>query len=127
MARASIMPVLAGGKQLQAFGEEVAHIAPELVDLCGKSDHLQLAALAQEANFFVSDCAEEVHLAVSTGCAGVLIRKADKKGHTPSGRHVMTLTADRNLGEVAPDFVWQCLDNMGLLSEKSDIDYASAS
>ena len=115
MARASIMPVLIGSKEMHAFGDEVAHYAPEIVDLSGKTDHLQFAALAQEACFFVSDEADEVHLAVSTGCAGVLIKKTGREATSPEGRHVVTLTVDADPGEASPDFVWRTLDNMGLI------------
>lgn len=120
MARASIMPVLIGGKDMHSFGDEVAHFAPEVVDLAGKTDHLQFAALAQEACFFVSDYAEEVHLAVSTGCSGVLIKKAGQELSSPQGRHLVTLTVENSLEEANPDFVWRTLDNMGLIP---DFDY----
>lgn len=117
MRRSHLMPVMAGGRELHAFGDEIAHEAPEIVDLTGKTDHLQLAALAQEATFFVSDDAEEMHLAVSVGCSGVIIRKAAEKASAPTGRHVVMLTAKENLGEAAPDFVWRTLQNMGLIGD----------
>ena len=126
MARASIMPVLVGGKDVHSFGDEVAHFAPEVVDLTGKTDHLQFAALAQEACFFVSDSADEVHLAVSTGCSGVLIKKAGQEASSPQGRHVVTLTARESLGEVNPDFIWRTLDNMGLIPDFDYSQHASA-
>ena len=115
MAQARIMPVMAGGKELHAFGDEIAYATPEIVDLTGKCDHLQLTALAQEALFFVSDGAEEVHLALSVGCAGVLIKKAAEQALAPKGRHVVTLTANDQLGDAGADFVWRTLDNMGLM------------
>ncbi len=111
----SIMPVVVGGKEIHSFGDAVAHHAPEILDLSGKTDHLQLAALSQEASFFVSDCADEVHLALSAGCAGVLIKKAGEEATSPTGRHVVTLTVEEGLGEASPEFVWRTLDNMGLL------------
>jgi ADP-heptose:LPS heptosyltransferase len=117
MTKRHIMPVLAGGKELHAFGDEIAHLAPEIVDLSGKTDHLQLAALAQEGAFFVSDGAEEMHLAVSVGCRGVVIRKGSAQGAAPAGRNVVTLTAKNDLGEAAPDFVWRTLENMGLIPD----------
>lgn len=118
MAQAQIMPVMAGGKELHAFGDEISHLAPEIVDLAGKTDHLQLAALAQEAAFFVSDDAEELHLAVSVGCAGVIIRNAAEANTAPTGRHVVTLTAAAELGEAQAAFVWRTLDNMGLIPDQ---------
>lgn len=115
MAQARLMPVMAGGKDLHAFGDEIAHHAPEIVDLCGKTDHLQLTALAQEAAFFVADCSEELQLALSVGCAGVILRKAAEAPSAPMGRHVVTLTSPADLGEASPEFVWRTLRNMGLV------------
>lgn len=115
MARTGFMPVLAGPKDLHHFGDEIAHHAPQLVDLTGKTDHLQLAALAQEAAFFVSDDAAEMHLAVSVGCQGVLTANAKRPPLAPAGRHVVTLTATDDMGAIEPDFVWRTLSNMGLI------------
>ena len=115
MATSGFMPVLAGSKELHHFGDEIADEAPQLVDLTGKTDHLQLAALAHEASFFVSDDAEEVHLAVSVGCEGVLIASAKAPTPSPDGRHVVTLTSGGPLGEVQAPFVWRTLSNMGLI------------
>jgi ADP-heptose:LPS heptosyltransferase len=113
------MPVLIGAKELHAFADEVAHAAPEIVDLTGKTDHLQLVALAQGAAFFVSDASEEVHLAVSVGCAGVMIRKLGEEHLTPKGRNVITLTTRSTMAEAGADFVWRALDNMGLIPRGS--------
>ncbi|HXI86702.1 MAG TPA: glycosyltransferase family 9 protein [Parvularculaceae bacterium] len=118
MAREHVMPVMAGAKELHAFGDEISHIAPEVVDLCGKTDHLQLAALAQEAAFFVSDAAEEMYLAVSVGCAGVIIRKTSDAAGAPTGRHVVTLTANVDLGDAKAEYVWKTLSSMGLIPDK---------
>ena len=115
MSQARMMPVLAGGKDMHGIGDEISNDAPEIVDLTGKTDHLQLTALAQEARFFVSDGAEEMHLALSVGCAGVILRKAAEQGASPSGRHIVTLTAREQLGEATADFVWRTLLNMGLV------------
>lgn len=116
MARANIMPVLAGGKDIHGFGDEIAHEAPEVVDLTGKTDHLQLVALAQDAAFFVTDLAEEVHLALSVGCKGVLIRKTNNAA-APDGRNVVVLTSAADLGAAKAEQVWQTLKNMGLLPD----------
>ncbi|GJL90547.1 glycosyltransferase family 9 protein [Hyphococcus sp.] len=120
MSQAGIMPVLAGSKSLHHFGDEIAHEAPQLVDLTGKTDHLQLAALAQEAAFFVSDCAEELQLALSVGCEGVVICSA-KQPFSAEGRHIVTMTAPQDksgagLADVDPAFVWRTLNNMGLIN-----------
>lgn len=116
MAQEGFMPVLVGPKELHEFGDDVADGAPQLVDLTGKTDHLQLAALANEAAFFVSDDAEEVHLAVSVGCEGVLISRGKHPAAAPDGRHVVTLTSGEGDGAVDPVFVWRTLSNMGLIN-----------
>jgi ADP-heptose:LPS heptosyltransferase len=118
MGEARMMPVLAGGKDLHGIGDEISNDAPEIVDLTGKTDHLQLSALAQEASFFVSDSAEEMHLALSVGCAGVILRKAAEQGG-PTGRHIVTLTAREQLGEASAEFVWRTLLNMGLVPSRA--------
>ena len=119
VARIGVMPVLLGGKELHGFGDEVCEHAPEVVDLTGKTDHLQLAALAREACFFVSDAAEEVQLVVSVGCAGVLIKRAAEAAHAPEGRNVMTLTVRQSMDEAEPEHVWRALNNMGLIPGES--------
>lgn len=119
ISQARMMPVLAGGKDLHGIGDEVSNEAPEIVDLTGKTDHLQLSALAQEAAFFVSDSAEEMHLALSVGCAGVVLRKAAESAGLPTGRHIVTLTAKEQLGEASADFVWRTLLNMGLIPSQN--------
>lgn len=126
IAREGIMPVLVGGKELHNFGDEVAHSAPEIVDLSGKTDHLQLAALAQQASFFVSDDAEEVHLALSSGCSGILIKKSKEQDASPEGRDLVTLTVDNDLGEVRAEFIWRTLDNMCLLPAVQSPQQAAA-
>lgn len=125
MARAGFMPVLAGPKELHNFGDEIAHEAPQLVDLTGKTDHLQLAALAQEAAFFVGDDAEEMHLAVSVGCEGVLIATGKNPPSAPEGRHVVTLTSNGENGFVDPMFAWRTLSNMGLILPDNDAPIAA--
>ncbi|MBI1391909.1 MAG: hypothetical protein GC152_04120 [Alphaproteobacteria bacterium] len=112
---AGVMPVLVGGKELHNFGDLVCEAAPSIVDLTGKTDHLQLAALAKDAAFFVSDCADEMNLAVAVGGAGVLIKRQGEEALAPTGRNVMTVTVKRNMSEAAAPYVWQYLNNMGLI------------
>ncbi|MGF1544016.1 MAG: glycosyltransferase family 9 protein [Parvularculaceae bacterium] len=120
MARGGVMPVIVGSRDIHGFADKIAEVAPEVVDLTGKADHLQLASLAREATFFVSDSAEEVELAVSVGCAGVLIKRLGEEDASPVGRHLMTLTVRHSMEEATPDFVWRSLRNMGLIPEEAD-------
>lgn len=126
MANEGFMPVLAGSKEMHVFGDEIADRAPQLVDLTGKTDHLQLAALAHEASFFVTDHAEEISLALSVGCEGVVIARNASADASPDGRHVVTLTASQGLDTVEPVFVWRTLSNMGLRGEREAVPQAVA-
>ena len=120
MAQTGYMPVLAGPKELHGFGDMIAHDAPQVVDLAGKTDHLQLAALAREAAFFVSDDAEEMQLAVSVGCQGVMIAENKNSVAAPTGRHVVTLRFNQDPDTIEPEFIWRALTNMGLTVPSPD-------
>lgn len=119
MAHTGFMPVLAGAKELHGFADTVAHDAPQLVDLTGKTDHLQLAALARDAAFFVTDDAEEMQLAVSVNCQGVMVLDQKSDVTPPEGRHVVTLRFDQDPASVKPDFIWRTLTNMGLTTHSA--------
>ncbi len=114
MANHGIIPVLIGDHELQDFGDDISLHAPSLVDLTGKSDHLQLAALAGNANFFVSDHADEMYMALSMGCNGVILSGYDDPEIHRSGCHVVRIDVDGDPSMVAADQVWKTVQNMGL-------------
>ncbi|MEL6789662.1 MAG: hypothetical protein AAFO78_03715 [Pseudomonadota bacterium] len=115
MSGAGIIPVLIGDTSLNDFGDDIAAEAPDLVDLTGKSDHLQLASLARNASFFVSDLADEMYLALSVGCDGVLVSPYEDQDLPISGRHVVRIApAPGRAGDVDPHQIWQTVRNMGL-------------
>jgi ADP-heptose:LPS heptosyltransferase len=126
MTARRITPVLCGGRDLHAFGDEVAAEEPQIVDLTGKTDHLQLTSLAKEAAFFVGDEAEEMLLAASVGCQGVHIRKASDPSPPIEGRHVVALTTKADMAEASADFVWRTLNNMGLIVDGKGAPRAAA-
>ncbi|MEM9170158.1 MAG: glycosyltransferase family 9 protein [Pseudomonadota bacterium] len=113
MGRAGMTPVVVGARDIHEAADDICHEAPEAVDLVGKCDHLQLVALAHEAAFFVSDDAEEIHLALSAGCPGVLIKRSPDAS-PPQGRNVVVLTVAANGDEPDARFVWRTLENMQL-------------
>ena len=119
MAAQNITPVMIGDAQLNSFGDDISDLAPDLVDLSGKSDHLQLAALAQQANFFITDHADEFYLALSMGCDGVLISPERDPMVATSGRHVVQIAARGSAPELDPKQIWQTVRNMGVLPEVS--------
>ncbi len=72
----------------------------------------------------VSDCAEELQLALSVGCEGVVIAPAGQP-FSAEGRHIVSLTAPAGSGKdglaaVEPVYVWRTLMNMGLVHGDQD-------
>ncbi|MEM9706368.1 MAG: glycosyltransferase family 9 protein [Pseudomonadota bacterium] len=116
MSQNNVMPILVGGRSLHSFGDEIAHNAPEIVDLTGKTDHLQLAALARDACFFVTDGADEADLAVTVGCRGVFLAGEKTPPTRLDPQSIVVLTAPVTT-EIRAEFVWRTLNNMGLLTD----------
>ncbi len=106
-------PVLIGDHDLHDFGDDISAIAPDLVDLSGKSDHLQLAALSANARFFVSDQADELYMALSMGCDGVIISAYDDPEVHRFGRHIVRIDTSMT-HDVSAQQVWRTIVNMGL-------------
>jgi len=123
MGRHGVTPVLIGGHDLQDFGDDISSLAPDLVDLSGKSDHLQLAALAEKASFFVSDHADEMYMALSMGCHGVLLSGFDDPEIHRSGCHVVRIDVTDGPSIVSADQVWQTVRNMGLVTPLDHAPY----
>ncbi len=119
MARGGVTPVLIGDHDLHDFGDDVSALAPDLVDLSGKSDHLQLAALAANASFFISDHADEMYMALSMGCHGVLISGVDDPEIHRSGCHVVRIDTHGSASDLDAGQVWQTVVNMGLTPKGS--------
>jgi len=120
LARGRITPVLIGGHDLNDFGDDISMHAPDVVDLTGKSDHLQLVSLARTAHFFISDHADEMLVALSVGLDGVLISDRDDKPLRDFCCHVVRLAANGADGAVKAGQVWQTVRNMGLADAGTD-------
>ena len=115
--QAGITPVLIGPKEIHSIGDEICERVPEVVDLIGKTDYLQVIALAHEAGFFVSDMADEADLCIAVGASGVLIHSENDANAPDLKGDVMRITAkDAKIDEVDARYVWQYLNNMGLIS-----------
>jgi lipopolysaccharide heptosyltransferase II len=121
-----VTPVLIGSSDMKAFGHEVSQLmvqigprggARALVDLTDKTDLAQLAALAKDAKFFVSGITEELQLAVSVGCPGVVIvhPEAEQEAEGLFGRQIVRFTAE-DMATLAPETVVSMLSSMGLLA-----------
>jgi len=124
MVENHITPVLIGDHSLHDFGDDISMLAPELVDLSGKSDHLQLAALARHANFFISDHADELYLALSMGCDGVLISPDPEiLAASQSSSHIVHIRAHGSSSQLSHEQIWQTVRNMGVLNVADQPDH----
>ncbi|MEM6851045.1 MAG: glycosyltransferase family 9 protein [Pseudomonadota bacterium] len=111
-----ITPVLVGGVEKQAIGDHVARRSASAVNLVGKTDLLQLAALADGAVCFIGDETAPSRLIASIGCPGLmLIANGGASAHPPRGRAIVTVTANA-LEEIRVEDVMQTLRNAGHLS-----------
>jgi ADP-heptose:LPS heptosyltransferase len=68
-----LTPVLLGARAEQGVLKLIAHDAPGCVNLCAKTDFLDLAALAQGAQVAVGNDTGPMHLIAAAGCASVVL------------------------------------------------------
>ena len=126
VAAAGVVPVVIGHESLTPFAHEIGHAlartarpgtANALVDLTGKADLAQVAMLAKRAGFFVSNVAEELHLAVAVGCPGLVLLHPAEAAQADAlfGREVVKLTAD-DMSRLDPAMAVSMLSSMGLLA-----------
>jgi ADP-heptose:LPS heptosyltransferase len=134
VAQAGVVPVLLGHETLTPFAHQVGHAmarlrlpANALVDLTGKADLAQIAMLAKRASFFVSNTAEELHLAASVGCPGVVILHPADAAAVESlfGRRIVKLVAER-IEALDPLLAADMLRSMGLIGEARAVRAAFA-
>ncbi len=77
MLAEGITPVLLGTRAEQGVLKLIAHEAPGCVDLCAKTDFLDLATLAQGAQVAVGNDTGPMHLIAAAGCAAVVLYSHD--------------------------------------------------
>ena len=134
VAGAGIKPVVIGDQSLTPFAHEVGHLmahraqatgqgagtANALVDLTGKADLAQIAMLAKQASFFVANAAEELHLATSVGCPGLVLLHPSEAAQADAlfGREVVKMTAE-DMTTLDPKMAVTMLHSMGLLGAEA--------
>jgi ADP-heptose:LPS heptosyltransferase len=77
MLAEGLTPVLLGTRAEQGELHLIAHDAPGCVNLCAKTDFLDLAALAQDAQVAVGNDTGPMHLIAAAGCASVVLYSHD--------------------------------------------------
>ncbi|MCR4377518.1 MAG: glycosyltransferase family 9 protein [Rhodospirillales bacterium] len=77
MLAEGLTPVLLGTRAEQGELHLIAHDAPGCVNLCAKTDFLDLAVLAQNAQVAVGNDTGPMHLIAAAGCASVVLYSHD--------------------------------------------------
>lgn len=77
MLAEGLTPVLLGARAEQGVLQLIAHEAPGCVNLCAKTDFLDLAVLAQDAQVAVGNDTGPMHLIAAAGCASVVLYSHD--------------------------------------------------
>ena len=114
-----VTPVLVGGRDKQPLGEEIAHRAPGAINLAGKTDYLQLAALAAASNGFVADDTGISFLLGASGSTGVMILGPRSEAHlaVPNEHGAVAMTG-RDLSGISVEDVLQRMRNAGHISRQ---------
>lgn len=77
MLAEGLTPVLLGARAEQGVLQLIAHEAPGCVNLCAKTDFLDLAVLAQGAKVAVGNDTGPMHLIAAAGCPSVVLYSHD--------------------------------------------------
>jgi len=125
LRRCGLTPVLVGGIDKQPVGEHVSRRTSGVINLLGKTDLLQMSALADQAVCFVGDDTAPSQLIAAIGCPGVLLvsKSSDPAIAAPRGRAVVLLTGDR-LSDIPVEDVLRTLRNAGHLAAAAPADAA---
>ncbi|MFC1672563.1 glycosyltransferase family 9 protein [Pseudomonadota bacterium] len=77
MLASGITPVLLGARAEQGVLQLIAHDAPGSVDLCAKTDFVDIATLAQGAQLAVGNDTGPMHLIAAAGCSSLVLYSSD--------------------------------------------------
>jgi ADP-heptose:LPS heptosyltransferase len=115
-----ITPVLLGARAEQGVLQLIAFDAPGSVNLCAKTDFLDLATLAQGAQVAVGNDTGPMHLMAAAGCASLVLYSSDSDPAlcAQRGPKVEILRRDR-LDSLAEAEVWALLAAFALKPAKS--------
>lgn len=111
-----ITSVLLGARAEQAILDLIKRDAPGCVNLCGKTDFVDIAVLARGAALSVGNDTGPMHMVSLAGCASVVLYsfESDPALCAQRGARVEILRKE-SLEDLAEPEVWRCVE--GLLSD----------
>ena len=107
VAREGRRPVLLGAKAEREVNRRIAAATPEVMDLTGKTNFFDIAAMATHAKVAVGNDTGPMHIIAVAGCPSVILFSdaSDPARTAPRGRYVVIMReknlADLELTEVA--------------------------
>ncbi|HEV8678885.1 MAG TPA: glycosyltransferase family 9 protein [Stellaceae bacterium] len=106
LAEAGCVPVVVGAAAERLLAAEICEACPDAVDLTGRTDLVQLAALCRHARLTIGNDTGVCHLAAAAGSPLIVLfsRESDPARCAPRGRLVRVLAAP-NLANLAAEAV----------------------
>jgi len=110
LAAEGLTPLVIGGPDAAAAAAVITRIEPSAVDLIGRTDHGQLAALTRRATMAIGNDTGPTHLAALAGCPTLALFSADSDPErtAPRGPSVALLQRD-DLADLTVDTVMEAL------------------
>ncbi|MBI1326961.1 MAG: glycosyltransferase 9 family protein [Alphaproteobacteria bacterium] len=110
LKKRDITPVLIGAQSEQDILKEIEDKCEGLINLCGKTDLLDIPALARNATGVIGNDTGPLHLSATTGAHTLVLynlAESNPQRHLPPGEHVSYLTAENDLAEITVGQVMQ--------------------
>lgn len=115
--------ILGGPDEIELCTQLADSIGEKAVNLCGKTQLLEIPVIAEQAQYMVSNDTGTAHLAAAADIAMVVIcGPTDASRVHPIGKRVATLQApmecfaqhpaEQCMAKVSPSQVWQALENL---------------
>lgn len=115
--------ILGGPDEIELCSQLADSIGEKAVNLCGKTQLLEIPVIAERAQYMVSNDTGTAHLAAAADIAMVVIcGPTDASRVHPIGKRVATLQApmecfaqhpaEQCMAKVSPSQVWQALENL---------------
>ncbi len=118
IADSDITPVIIGGRDESAVGNQIARAEPRAKTLCTRTDLFQIAALGKEATFVIGGDTGPMQMATLAGAPGISLMAGleDPAEHTgrPAGCNVILLKGE-TLEEISVKDVTQAIKALDIL------------
>lgn len=108
LAVQGMQPVVIGGPAEAPLGDAILKDIPGALNLAGKTQIQDIAALARNAAGAIGNDTGPMHLIAPTGCPTIVLfsKKTNPLRHGPLGEKVVTIQKDR-LDDLDADTVWE--------------------